>query len=247
MEPFRHFNLPHLLAIGLACFLFLITIVIKNEKQANILRGILLGGLIVRALWYHAWQILFEHNWTWQRHLPLHISQVSIILTIVALIIRRHDFYQFVYYWAGWSSLLSLLFPELHENFPHPRFIEFFLGYLLLLTSISYIYFIEKVNITRRYLWMTAGVLFLYSMIIYPLNFILKTNFLFLVEKPELGELMKVLPAPPWHIPFFMVAVLLLLYVQYLLGTAHLCRNINHKFSVNNGVNRSRRLKRSKG
>lgn len=232
MEPFSHFNLPHIVAIGLtfiSCFLSVK--LVENKNQANILRNILLVGLIIKVLWYHSWQLFFEHDLTWQGHLPFHISQMSIILMIVALLIRKESFYQFIYYWAGWSSLLALLFPELRENFPHPRFLEFFLGYLLLLTGISYIYFIEKVNITRKYLWITTGALFLYCIFIYPINLTLRTNFLFLMEKPRLGGPMNLLPSPPWHIPFLVLFVLLLLHLQYLLGVSRFCRNLRWRVS----------------
>lgn len=227
MEPFRHFNLPHIVALGLTLLsCFLSAKVVKNKKQANILRHILVGSLIFKLLSYHIWQIFFEPTLIWQRHLPLHISQISIILMIIGLVIRKNGFYQFIYYWAGWSSLLAILFPALQENFPHPKFLDFFLGYLLLLTSISYIYFVEKIKITYKYLWKTAGCLLLYCTIIYPINLILRTNFLFLIEKPKVGGAMDILPSPPWHIPFLVLAVLLLLHLQYLLGVSHFCRNI---------------------
>lgn len=230
MERFSHYNLPHIVAIGLTLLsCFLTAKLVKNKRQANVLRRVLIIGLITKLLWYHLWLISFEHNLTWGRHLPFHISQVSLLLMIPALLIRKNPFYQFVYYWSGWSSLVVLLFPEVHENFPHPRFLEFFLGYLLLLTSISYICYVEKVKMTYKYLWLTVGALALYCAVMYPVNLILKTNYLFLIEKPELGGPMNLFPSPPWHIPFLVMAVLLSLHLQYLPYYLSRKRRISNK------------------
>lgn len=213
MEPFSQYNLPHIVAIGLTFLSCLLsTKLVKSKKQAKILRHILIISLIIKILWYHLWLVFSEHNLTLQRHLPLHISQIAIILMIAALSIRRNFFYQFIYYWAGWSSLLALFFPELSENFPHLRFLEFFFGYLLLLTGISYICSFEKIRMTYQYLWIVAGSLASYCIFVYPINLILGTNFVFLIEKPKLD----ILPSPPWHIPFLVLVVLLLLHLQYL-------------------------------
>lgn len=213
MELFSQYNLPHIVAIGLTLLSCLLsTKLVKSKKQAKILRHILITSLVIKILWYHLWLLFFEHDLTLQRHLPFHISQISIILMIAALSIKRNFFYQFIYYWAGWSSLLALFFPEVSENFPHPRFLEFFFGYLLLLTGISYICSIEKIRMTYKYLWIVAGSLASYCVFVYPINLILGTNFVFLIEKPKLG----ILPSPPWHIPFLVLVVLLLLHIQYL-------------------------------
>lgn len=217
MEPFKHYSLPHFAAIGLILLsCFLCTKLVRNAAQANLLRRVLIIGLITKLVWYHLWQIVFEHDLAWQKHLPLHISQVSVILMTIALLTQKNAFYQFVYYWAGWSSVVALLFPEVPENFPHPEFLEFFIGYLLLLTSISYICFVEKTKMTYKYLWVTAGAIALYATVIYPINLTFGTNFLFLAEKPSLGGPMDILPSPPWHIPFLVVIILLLLHLQYL-------------------------------
>ncbi len=217
MGSFSHYSLPHLSAIGLtllSCFLCIK--LVKNKRQAKKLRQLLTLGLIIKLLWYHLWQIFFEHNLSLQRHLPLHISQLSIILMIVALSINRNFFYQFIYFWAGWSSVLAILLPEQSENFPHPRFLEFFFGYLLLLTSLSYICWVEKIRMTYKYLWIVAGALASYCTVIYPINFILETNFVFLREKPKFSAALNIIPAPPWHIPFLVLVVLLLLHLQCL-------------------------------
>lgn len=219
MQPFIHYSFPHIIAIILTLFSCYLSVkIVETKNQASKLRYILIVALIIKTLWYHSWQIFAEHNLTLERHLPLQISQISIILMIIALAIEKKSLYQFIYYWAGWSSLLALLFPQVYDNFPHPSFLIFFLGYLLLLNSISYIYFIAKIRMTYRYLWITAGALVLYCAVVYPLNLILGTNFAFLVEEPQVGGLVEILPAPPWHILFLALVVLLLLHLQYLLG-----------------------------
>lgn len=216
---FSHYNLPHLTVIVLtllACFLT--TKLVKTKPQASVLRRVLIIGLLTKFLWYHLWEVFFEPNSTWKVHLPLHISQTSLFLMITALSIRKRKtaFYQFTYYWVGWASVVALLFPELHNDFPHPKFFEFFLGYLFLLTGISYICFVEKIKMTYKYLWVTVGVLVLYSMVIYPFNLIFETNFLFLREPPQLSGSADIFPAPPWHVPLLVLIVLLLLHLQYL-------------------------------
>jgi hypothetical integral membrane protein (TIGR02206 family) len=139
---------------------------------------------------------------SWREVAPLHMCDVAVFIGSVALVYRRQLAFELLYFWGGVGTTAALLTPDLGEAFPSYRFIFYFLQHggivvaALLLT-------VGAGMRPRRWATVYAlGWLNAYAAVVFGLNHLLDTNFLFLRGTP--GS-----PTPldwlgPW--PFYILA-----------------------------------------
>lgn len=181
----------------------------------NLIRWGLIAGLVINEV-FSFWILQQEPTTTLLSYLPLHISQIAPYVMIVALLAPRHPIAVFAVWLAGWSSILALILPEVQQSFPHPRFLEFFAGYILLLSSITYLVRIEQIRLSWQSMWISYAIILVYGVGIFLFNLVFETNYLFLREKPSRGQ-MWFLPPEPWHVPVLGVLLAPMLAIQRVL------------------------------
>lgn len=160
---------------GLACFLWLYLTV----------------GVVVRTLIY---------GLPLQEHLPLHLCGASIFLGAIMLWRTSFRLYEVTYFWGIGGTLAALLTPDLPVGFPHPFFILFFLGHGLALTTVLFATFVIGFRPRAASLGVALGATALYALLIYPVNILLDSNYLYLLHKPERPSPLDYLGPWPWYI-----------------------------------------------
>lgn len=151
-------------------------------------------------------------------YVPLHISQMNAYLMIATLIRPNMFMSTLIYYWAIWPSLLAVFFPEVSHPFPHIRFFEFFVGYAFLLGSVVYLIRFETVSSSSIHMWRMFGLFVLYGVLVWVVNALFGTNYMFLNQHPSRGQ-MSFLPQPPWHIPLLALGAWVSFYTLYRIQT----------------------------
>jgi hypothetical integral membrane protein (TIGR02206 family) len=90
----------------------------------------------------------------------------------------------------------------------------------LLITATIYMTTVEGFRPTWKSLWRVVIGLNIYAVLIYPVNLLLGTNFLFINGKPATASLLDALPAWPTYLIFMELiglAVFLLLYLPFII------------------------------
>ncbi len=212
--PFTILGPTHLSAVAI-CLIMMILVgtLPKSPRVGTVIRWLLLSGLVANELFYF-WILQHEPGTRLIQYIPLHLSQIAPYLIGAALLWPRSWVGPIAIWVTGWSAVLALTLPEVQDQFPAPRFLEFFAGYTLLLSSMVYLVRFGKVPLSSRSLWIGYGIIIVYGIVIFVVNHLADTNYLYLREKPSRGQ-MWFLPPAPWHVPVLGVLLAPTLWLQF--------------------------------
>lgn len=117
-------------------------------------------------------------------HLPLHLCGMTVTLGAFMLWTRSYRLYEVLYYWGTGGALVALMTPDVLHAFPHPVFFLFFLGHGLGFMAIMFATLVMGFRPRPRSLLIVMPVTAAYALLMYPVNLLLGSNYLFLLAKP---------------------------------------------------------------
>ena len=153
-----------------------------------------------------------------QLHLPLHLCGMSVTLGAFMLWFRSYRLYEVLYFWGIGGPLVALLTPDVEQAFPHPVFLLFFLSHGLALLAVMFATLVMGFRPRLRSLLTAMAVTAAYALLIYPVNLLLGSNYLFLLAKPAQPSPLDWFGPWPWYLPGLvgMVAgALVMLYLPF--------------------------------
>jgi hypothetical integral membrane protein (TIGR02206 family) len=220
-NPFILFGIWHLTALLVIVLLNLAMLGLRgrSEKTRTRVRWAMAIILWVNEASWHVWNIYWGH-WTLDQ-LPLHICSLLIWLGGVMLVTKNYRIYEFAYFIGIAGALQAVLTPDAGiYGFPHYRVFQTFISHGLLITAAVYMTTVEGFRPTWKSLWRVVIGLNVYMVLIYPVNLLLGTNFLFINHKPATASLLDALPAWPYYLIFMELiglALFLLLYLPFII------------------------------
>ncbi|MFD0828891.1 YwaF family protein [Neobacillus sp. M.A.Huq-85] len=219
LDSFRLFSVQHLLTIGIIfvlCFLlFVMRKELKKNRNQRIFRFSLAILLVASDVSYHLW-LIKEHAWSIRRDLPLHLSDLVVILAVVMLLLRSYKLFQFMYFAALGSSIQALLTPSLDRfSFPHFRYIEFFVSHGGVVLACLFMVAAFHYRPTIFSMWVTILLVNLYAICVFVLNKLLGANYLYIMKKPESASLLDYLGPWPWYLLSLELVMILSFYILY--------------------------------
>ena len=148
--------------------------------------------------------------------LPLHLCDCAAIIGAVALVTRNRLLVEITYFWGLAGTLQGLITPDLAWAFPHPRFVAFFsLHGGVVITAIFLTAGLRLYPRKWSVLWSFAA-LQLYAVTVFLVNWSTKSNYGFLMAKPDRASLLDHLGPPPWHILSLELVALVFFGLLYL-------------------------------
>lgn len=151
-------------------------------------------------------------------HLPLHLCGMTVTLGAFMLWTRSYRLYEVLYYWGTGGALVALMTPDVLQAFPHPVFFLFFLSHGLGFMAIMFATLVMGFRPRPRSLLIVMPVTAAYALLMYPVNLLLGSNYLFLLAKPAQPSPLDWFGPWPSYLPGLvgMVAcALFLLYVPF--------------------------------
>jgi hypothetical integral membrane protein (TIGR02206 family) len=205
-------HLAALAAVALGCAL-LVALVRRWPRLALGLRLLLALGLV--ALVGYEIAVGVREGWVgWKTLLPLELCDAALLLAVAGLLAPRRWLAEIVYFWAGAGSLLAMLTPELHWDFPRWEFVVFFGLHGLVIAAAMLLVFglglWPRPGAPLRLLGITAAWASLAGLV----NLALGTNFMYLRHKPSVVTLLDWMG--PWPIYILSSAVLAYLLFELL-------------------------------
>ena len=219
--PFVLFGIWHLVAL---LVILLINFAMLGFRKTSEKTHIIVRWSVAIVLWldeasWHVWNLYWGH---WNvTDLPLHICSLMIWLTGFMLIFKNYRIYEFAYFIGIGGAMQALLTPDAGiYGFPHYRIFQTMISHGLLLTSAIYMTTVEGFRPTWKSFWRVVIGLNIYAALIFPVNLLLGTDFLYINSKPVTASLLDALPPWPYYLIYMELlglAIFLLLYLPFII------------------------------
>jgi hypothetical integral membrane protein (TIGR02206 family) len=208
-----------ILAFNILLFIFLKKIDVSLAKKY--FPKIFASFMLILDIIFNLW-IVSTGGWSVSCSLPLHLCDLSIILSIVLLFNKNYFLFEIIYFWGLAGSLQAIITPDLYPyNFPHIKFWAFFVLHGAIITTIFYMVLIEKYRPTFKSIWKALIAVNLYAVPIMILNMTTGGNYLYIAHKPQSVTIIDYLGPWPWYIlslEFIGVISFLLCYSPYAIA-----------------------------
>jgi hypothetical integral membrane protein (TIGR02206 family) len=219
--PFVLFGTWHLVALMVIVLINIAMLGFRrsSEKTRTIVRWSMAIILWLDEASWHIWNLYWGH-WS-VAQLPLHICSLLVWLTGFMLIFKNYRIYEFAYFIGIGGAMQALLTPDAGiYGFPHYRIFQTMISHGLLITSAIYMTTVEGFRPTWKSFWRVVIGLNIYAVLIYPVNLLLGTDFLYINNKPATASLLDALPRWPYYLLFMELlglVIFLLLYLPFII------------------------------
>lgn len=184
-QTFHAFSIAHLLGILFFVILIFFMVIFKEKihpKMDLILRRSVAILMVFLEWTFYIWSL--SRGGFQTSLLPFGVCAISMYVTSYALWTKNEKTFQFIFPWAIAGALISLVVADQSYTFPHFRYIHYFGNHGLFLLGNLYLLIVLKFKFTYKNLLKSSLYLLIYAAIMYPLNFLLDSNHLFLREVP---------------------------------------------------------------
>ena len=188
-----------------------------NDRQRKGIRLALALLMLANELFWHAWHAYFG-LWSVRTLLPLNICNLMVFCSVFTLLTKNQLGYEFIYLLGIPAGIQVLITPALGPyGFPHSLFFQIFISHGGIVIAALYLTLGEGMRpASWRSVWRVAGLTILYALVIFGLNQILGSNYLFLAYKPPAATLLDYLGPWPWYFLSMVAIGLALASLLYL-------------------------------
>ncbi len=207
--------MAHVMAWVILCAAVLLLMVFRNQiqpRQDVLLRRAAAVAMVSMEFGFYAWYLITRGFDT--SLLPLGVCALSLYATSFALWFRSERVFRIIFPWAVIGALLSLSIADVQYTLPHFRYFHYFGNHSLFLLGNIYLIVHCDFSFKYRHLIRSAMVLALYALLVYPVNFLLQANHLFLRALPAEVDSLFSFYGALW--PFaFAFLILVLFHIVY--------------------------------
>ncbi|NNE36867.1 MAG: TIGR02206 family membrane protein [Gammaproteobacteria bacterium] len=220
-SPFIPFGLAHMstmLIIGVVVLVIPMALKKVDDNRALVNARILAVLLIISESAKPLISVLIYHNQL-NASLPLHLCGVAAFLAAWTLWRRSFRSYEIVYFWGIGGGIPAILSPDLLAGFPHPSFFYFFISHGLILLGVMYATIVFRFRPSFASVGKAIVATLVLMAVIYPVNLLLNSNYMYLLAKPQALTLMEFMGQWPWYIltlTFIGIVVYLLCYLPFV-------------------------------
>lgn len=192
-----------------------------GETERRAVRWGLAGLLVVNELGWHAWHVYYG-LWSVKTLLPLNLCNLMVFASAWTLLQRSQVGYEFIYLLGTPAASQVLITPALGPyGFPHILFFQIFISHGGVVLASLYLTLGEGMRPRGwQAVWRVIIWTLLYSLLVFGLNQVLGSNYLFLAYKPPAATLMDYLGPWPWYclsMAAIGVVLVILMYIPFVI------------------------------
>jgi hypothetical integral membrane protein (TIGR02206 family) len=217
--PFELYGTGHIIFLvlfGIALWFLIWGWKNPTEKGRERGRWIVLGIFLVAELSWHIWNVAHD-AWTVQRHLPLHSCSITALGTIYVLLTRSHRVYEIVFFLGIAGASQTLITPEAGiYGLPHFRALQTLVAHGMIILALVYMTTIMGMRPTWASIWKTMLFGNLYLVFVTGVNYLLDSNYMYSMHKPETASALDLMGPWPWYLLTAQLVALFLFVLLYL-------------------------------
>jgi hypothetical integral membrane protein (TIGR02206 family) len=204
--PFNAFSGQHGIAVLLSLAGAVGLVWAVRRRGSERLNRAAKWGLALGCLASEAFLLIFwvrMRGWDWEMLLPLHLCDLALLLAPAALLTGNGLLYELLYFWGIGGAVQALLQPIIFTGFPAPQCVCFFLAHGLLVGSALFATLVmgkRPTGLSLLRAWLITNV---YAAIIFPINYALDTNYLFIMGAPPTPSILDLMGQ--WPLPYLVV------------------------------------------
>ena len=142
------------------------------------------GALVVEELFIKLPVRVAIFDFPLSQELPLHLCRLGALAGAWLMFTRSSWAFDLVYFWAFGGGVLAVLTPDIRIGPPHMIFLLFYVGHTLEILAVTYAMVVFGLRPTFRSVVRCLLVTQLLVVVLYPLNLLLDSNYLFLNRTP---------------------------------------------------------------
>jgi hypothetical integral membrane protein (TIGR02206 family) len=216
MQTFTFFSMPHILTL----ILFFLTIFLfvyywkKLKSYKNLIRWTLFTILIVCEVSFHLWLVLTNQ---WEvADLPLQLCSLSTFLSLFLFLKPNQKVFNLLYFIGLLPAILSMVTPDIVYQFPHFRFLKYFLHHSAIPLAVLYFILFEGYRVHKNAVITSYLTLNVIAVPIFFLNRLLGTNFFFLASPSETETLLSFFGSGIMYYISLEIAAIIVFIVTYI-------------------------------
>lgn len=185
MRVFSFFSTQHVVTLILffvTCFIF-VYFRRKLLSYQPIIKWTLFYTLLVCEISLHLWLILTDQ---WEvGDLPFQLCSLSTFLSLFLFLKKSPKTFHLLYFIGFFPPILSMVTPDIVYQFPHFRFLKYFLHHSAIPLAVLYFILFEGYKVPRKAVLTSFIMVNIIAVPIFFLNILLDTNFFFLASPSE--------------------------------------------------------------
>lgn len=202
-----------LILFFLSCFLFVSYR--KNLKSyQNIIKWTLFTTLVLCEVSFHLWLIVTNQ---WEvADLPLQLCSLSTFLSLFLFLKPNQKVFNLLFFIGLLPAILSMVTPDIVYQFPHFRFLKYFLHHSIIPFAVLYFILFEGYRVPRKAVFTSYLSLNVIAVAIFFLNRLLDTNFFFLASPSETETLLSFFGSGIMYYVSLEIAAIIVFIITYI-------------------------------
>ena len=175
-------------------------------------------ALVILAAWTGEYVVdLVLGTWTLRYSLPLQLTDVVSVVSILALWTRRPRLVELVYFWSLTASLQALLTPDLAHSFPSAYYFTYFIYHIGAVVAACFLVLGCRLYPKPGAVWRVFATTLAFTAVAGLGDILTGGNYMYLRQKPAHNSLLSLMGPWPWYIVSTVALALALLLAVNLL------------------------------
>lgn len=216
MKTFELFSVSHITAflifVGIA--IWIIFFHEKLKSYQSFIKRTLCSILILSETSHQVWY-LATNQWK-VSELPIQLCSISTFICIYLFLKPSKTAFYLVFFTGLLPPILSMVTPELFYEFPHYRFLKYFLHHAAITWSVLYFVFLEGYRVPKKAVWSSFLILNIIALPIFFINLLLDTNYFYLASPTETKTILSFFGSGVIYYLVLEFAAILVFIITYL-------------------------------
>lgn len=216
MRDFTLFSMPHIVTLIIFFTTFFVMIYDRKKLKPHqpIMKWTIFSTLLVCEISQHLWLIL-TNKWEID-DLPLELCSFSTFIALFLCLKNNQKAFHLLFFIGTLPPILSMFTPGIVNQFPHFRFIRYFLQHSAIPLSVLYFILFEGYRVPRKAVLFGFLTLNIIAVPIFILNQLLGTNFFFLANPSETKTILSFFGSGIMYYVNLEIAALIVFIITYI-------------------------------